>query len=209
VCQRFAKRVMQTLRRLALREHGLRSVQSLHSGVLLVVQRFRSDLGLYVHIHALAMDGCFEADCGDEVRFLPLAGLSAAHLVRVLERLHRDDQELAAITKPLRDEQLCDRPPTRLSWMTLLARVFRLAISVCSRCGGPMRIVRADEIAAELHGARAPPRPSPRLAHQPPERVTPDSSPSAPAHDASDSYKFILPRRTVRRLVVRSQAWMG
>jgi hypothetical protein len=84
VCQRFAKRVMQTLRRLALREHGLRSVQSLHSGVLLVVQRFRSDLGLYVHIHALAMDGCFEADCGDEVRFLPLAGLSAAHLVSLV-----------------------------------------------------------------------------------------------------------------------------
>jgi hypothetical protein len=79
--------------------------------------------------------------------------------------LPRNDQELAAITKPLRDEQLLDRPPTRLSWMKLLARVFRVDISVCSRCGGLMRIVRAvthpDAIAAELHGARAPPRPSP------------------------------------------------
>jgi hypothetical protein len=49
--------------------------------------------------------------------------------------------------------------------MKLLARVFRIHISVCSRCGGPMRIVRAvtepDAIAAELHGARAPPRPPP------------------------------------------------
>jgi hypothetical protein len=67
--------------------------------------------------------------------------------------------------EPLKDEQLRDRPPTRLSWMKLLARVFRIDISVCSRCGGPMRIVRAvtdpDAIAAELHGARAPPRPPP------------------------------------------------
>jgi hypothetical protein len=79
--------------------------------------------------------------------------------------LPRNDHELAAITKPLRDEQLRDRPPARLSWMQLLARVFRIDVSVCSRCDGPMRIVRAvtdpDAIAAELHGARAPPRPSP------------------------------------------------
>lgn len=77
----------------------------------------------------------------------------------------RNDHELAAITTPLRDEQLRERPPARLSWMKLLARVFRIDVSVCSRCGGPMRIVRAvtdpDAIAAELHGARAPPRPSP------------------------------------------------
>jgi hypothetical protein len=49
--------------------------------------------------------------------------------------------------------------------MKLLARVFRLDVSVCSRCGGPMRILRAvtepDAIATEQHGARAPPRPSP------------------------------------------------
>jgi hypothetical protein len=79
--------------------------------------------------------------------------------------LPRNEHELAAITKPLRDEQLHDRPPARLSWMKLLARVFLLDVSVCSRCGGPMRIVRAvtnpDAIAAELHGARAPPRPPP------------------------------------------------
>jgi hypothetical protein len=57
--------------------------------------------------------------------------------------LPRNDHELAAITKPLRDEQLRERPPTRLSWMQLLARVFQIDVSVCSRCGGPMRIVRA------------------------------------------------------------------
>jgi hypothetical protein len=31
------------------------------TGVLIVVQRFRNDLGLYVHLHALVMDGCFQA----------------------------------------------------------------------------------------------------------------------------------------------------
>jgi hypothetical protein len=57
--------------------------------------------------------------------------------------LPRNEHELAAITTPLRDEQLRDRPPVRVCWMKLLARVFRNDVSVCSRCGGPMRIVRA------------------------------------------------------------------
>ena len=90
VCQRFATRVMQTLRRQSKLEHGLTTSRTLHSGVLVVVQRFRSDLGLYVHLHALAMDGCFEAVGEDEVRFLPVEQLSPSHLVGVLDRLHRD-----------------------------------------------------------------------------------------------------------------------
>jgi hypothetical protein len=44
VCQRFAKRVMQTLRRQTKLEHGLATQSTLHPGVLMVVQRFRSDL---------------------------------------------------------------------------------------------------------------------------------------------------------------------
>lgn len=44
--------------------------------------------------------------------------------------------------------------------MKLLARVFRIDISVCSRCSGPMRVTRAvttpEDIAAELRGARPP-----------------------------------------------------
>jgi hypothetical protein len=50
-------------------------------------------LGLYVHIHALAMDGCFEAVGEDDVRFLPIEQLSPSHLVCVLDRLHRDIAE--------------------------------------------------------------------------------------------------------------------
>jgi hypothetical protein len=49
--------------------------------------------------------------------------------------------------------------------MKLLARVFLIDVSVCSRCGGPTCIVRAvtepDAIATELDEARAPSRPPP------------------------------------------------
>lgn len=40
--------------------HDLSSVEPLHAGVFMVVQRFRGNLGLYVHLHALATDGAFE-----------------------------------------------------------------------------------------------------------------------------------------------------
>ncbi len=334
VCQCFAKRVMQTLRQQSKREHGLRSSSDLHPGVLIVVQRFRSDLGLFVHLHALVTDGCFEAPAvaGDAVAFMPAIGLGEQDLLRTLQRLHADlaehlevggddgepvDEALVACVQlglPLRavgpspcaaspaspmlvrgfgmqlhaavtvdgrdrkrlervcryllrppfaldavqrtpdgqvrvhfkkpnrfgatfaqmsadtflarlcalvppprahtvlyygvlsahhklrsavvpraDEpepepkqlslfiprgqlelpaittllhaQLRDAAPSRVPWMTLLARVFRVDISVCSRCSGPMRVTRAvttpQEIAAELRGARPPPRPSP------------------------------------------------
>ena len=92
VCQCFAKRVMQTLRQQSKREHGLRSSSKLHPGVLVVVQRFRSDLGLFVHLHALVTDGCFEAPAmvGDAVAFMPAIGLGEQELLRTLQRLHAD-----------------------------------------------------------------------------------------------------------------------
>jgi len=59
--------------------------------------------------------------------------------------------------------------PRRIGWASLLARVFAVAVTVCRKCGGRMRIfdVVTDpgHIARILHGARAPPRP-PR-AHPP------------------------------------------
>ena len=335
VCQRFAARVMQTLRRLTKRAHGLASSAALHPGVLIVVQRFRNDLGLFVHLHALVTDGCSRprtrtnlascpskaspmstsdarciactptslhsslthGDHGDDGDYevdaamaacvqlaLPLRpaaatapesapacpllvtafGMQLHAAVTVdgrdrsrLERLCRyllrppfaqdavqrtpDGQvrvhfkkpnrcgatyaqmtpdtflarlcalvpppgahtvryygvlaghhalrsriiprpadppppkqlalfvphgtlELPAITTLL-DSQLRSGAPHRLSWMTLLARVFRIDISVCPRCAGPMRVTRAvttpEDIAAELRGARPPPRPEP------------------------------------------------
>ena len=65
-------------------------------------------------------------------------------------------------TTTLLEAQLRDAAPSRMSWMTLLARVFRIDISVCARCRGPMKVTgfvtTPEDIAAELHGARPPPR---------------------------------------------------
>ena len=69
--------------------------------------------------------------------------------------------ELPATTTLL-EAQLRDAAPSRVSWMTLLARVFGIDITVCARCRGPMRVTRVvttpEDIVAELHGARPPPR---------------------------------------------------
>ena len=51
VAERLARAVMQDMRRSVKQQHGLASVASLHAGMVTVVQRFRSDLGLYVHLH--------------------------------------------------------------------------------------------------------------------------------------------------------------
>jgi len=95
VCQRFAKRVMQTLRARTKCAHGLRSSRNLHPGVLIVVQPFRSDLGLYVHLHALVTDGCFEAPArpNEAVEFRPAAGLCERDLLRTLQRSRADLEE--------------------------------------------------------------------------------------------------------------------
>ncbi len=64
----------------------------LHPGVLIVVQRFRSDLGLYVHLHALVTDGCFEAPSvtNEAVVFRLAGGLCEQDLLRTLQRCHAD-----------------------------------------------------------------------------------------------------------------------
>ncbi len=89
VCRRFAKHVMQTMRRAAKNAHRLRSSAELHAGILIVAQRFRSDLGLYVHPHALVPDGCFVGD-GSSAEFLTVRDLSSVQLVRVLDRLEHE-----------------------------------------------------------------------------------------------------------------------
>jgi hypothetical protein len=68
----------------------------LHSGVLIVVQRFRADLGLYVHLHALVPDGCFRAIARD-VELLPVRALCESLLRSVITCLHHDltDDEAA------------------------------------------------------------------------------------------------------------------
>ena len=60
VAESLARAVMQDMRRAVKERHGLAAVEPLHAGVFTVVQRSRSELGLYVHLHCLATDGAFE-----------------------------------------------------------------------------------------------------------------------------------------------------
>ncbi|MBL4683121.1 MAG: hypothetical protein JKY37_00915 [Nannocystaceae bacterium] len=52
VCRVFTARLSQQLRRAAKRHHQRPAMSRLHAGSITVVQRFRSDLGLYVHLRA-------------------------------------------------------------------------------------------------------------------------------------------------------------
>ena len=70
VAESLARAVMQDMRWAVKERHGLTSVEPLHAGVFTVVQRFRSDLGLYVHLHCLVTDGAFDEHSA-EVGFLP------------------------------------------------------------------------------------------------------------------------------------------
>ncbi|PCC73459.1 Putative transposase [Nannocystis exedens] len=69
VCEKLARAVVQDMRRAVKQLHSLASVTPLRAGVMVAVQRFRSDLGLYVHLHGLVTDGVFE-DLGEGMRFL-------------------------------------------------------------------------------------------------------------------------------------------
>jgi hypothetical protein len=68
--------------------HGLGSVEPLHAGVYTVVQRFRSDLGLYVHLHSLVTDGAFE-EAGADVRFLPTTTPTPERMTALLAQVHK------------------------------------------------------------------------------------------------------------------------
>jgi hypothetical protein len=95
VCRSLARRLMQTLRRLTKRDHSLRSVRDLHPGIVTVVQRFRADLGLFVHLHVLATDGAFEQQPDGNVVFHPLTDLHERDLVRVLDAVAADVADAA------------------------------------------------------------------------------------------------------------------
>ena len=51
VAESVARAAMQDVRWSVKERHGLVSVETLHAGVFTAVQRFRADLGLYVHLH--------------------------------------------------------------------------------------------------------------------------------------------------------------
>jgi hypothetical protein len=65
-------------------------VQRLHPGLITVVQRFRSNAGLFVHLHLLATDGAFEEQPDGNIVFHPLTDLNERDLLRVLDAVAAD-----------------------------------------------------------------------------------------------------------------------
>jgi hypothetical protein len=87
VSERLARAVLQDIRRSVKHEHGLASVAPLHGGVVTVVQRFRSDLGLYCHLHCLVTDGAFE-ERGEELPFRAAPPPTPERMTAILARVH-------------------------------------------------------------------------------------------------------------------------
>jgi hypothetical protein len=123
VCRSFGRHVMRRIRGRAKLQHGLSSVEPLHPGIVTVVQRFRSDCGLYVHLHTLASDGAFEQQPDGNVVFHPITGLVDADLARVLSDVAAD---LAKAGLP--DEVHID---------TALAACVQLSLSTQADSGAP------------------------------------------------------------------------
>lgn len=88
IAGRLARAVMQDMRRGVKQQHGLASVAALHAGVFTVVQRFRSDLGLYVHLHCLVTDGAYEEQDDGELRFLAAPPPTPERMTAVLAQVH-------------------------------------------------------------------------------------------------------------------------
>ena len=57
-------------------------------GVFTAVQRFRSDLGLYVHLHCLITDGAYEEQNDGELRFLTALPPTPERMTAVLAQVH-------------------------------------------------------------------------------------------------------------------------
>jgi hypothetical protein len=129
---RLARAVMQDMRRGVKQQHGLASVASLHAGVVTVVQRFRSDLGLYVHLHCLVTDGAYEEQNDGELRFLAAPPPTPERMTAVLAQVHEviraadDDLDLdpalaACLQLSLAGPRLAPDSPSAPPPMTLSA----------------------------------------------------------------------------------------
>jgi hypothetical protein len=88
IAGRLARAVMQDMRHRVKQQQHLASVAALHAGVVTVVQRFRSDLGLYVHLHCLVTDGAYEEQNDGEMRFLAAPPPTPTRMTAVLAQVH-------------------------------------------------------------------------------------------------------------------------
>ncbi len=80
VLRAFARAVFASLRR---RARERRKIRYAHAGAVTFIQRFGDALNLNVHFHLLALDGVFDADDPESIRFVPLDPPDDAEVLRV------------------------------------------------------------------------------------------------------------------------------
>ncbi len=173
VAEAFARAVMHDMRWSVKERHSLGSVEPLHAGVFTVVQRFRSDLGLYVHLHSLVTDGAFE-EAGADARFLPAATPTQGRMTAVLAQVHK---AVAAVA-----EDDLDMDPA-LAACVQLALAGPHAVPPQGPAARPSLTVSAFDM--HLHAARVRLRRPERSARPAPARFAPCGG---------------VPRRSERRL---------
>jgi hypothetical protein len=177
VAGRLARAVMQDMRRGVKQQHGLASIAALHA--VTVVQRFRSDLGLYVHLHCLVTDGAYEEQDDGELRFLAAPPPTPERMTAVLAQVHEviraadDDLDIdpalaACLQRSLAGPRPAPDSPSAPPPMTLSAFGMNLHAATTADGPGP-QAARANlplPPAPALRPRRrhgAPRRPRPRL----------------------------------------------
>jgi hypothetical protein len=90
VCRSLARHLGRLVRRNVAAQHGLARRGDLHPGLVTVVQRFRADAGLYVHLHLLVGDGAWRQTPDGRVEFLPMSEPTHDDLLAVLAAVHDD-----------------------------------------------------------------------------------------------------------------------
>ncbi len=125
-------------------QHALERCGDLHPGLVTVVQRFRADAGLYLHLHLLAADGVWRHTSDGRVEFLPLAEPTREDLHAVLAAVHEDLHAAG-----LHDDDAPDVDPSLVACAQL---------SLSTTASTPPRLVDAPQLCVDafdmsLHAA--------------------------------------------------------
>jgi hypothetical protein len=156
----FVGRVFAWLRRTAKRELGLVRLSQAHPGAVTVLQRAGDGLRLNLHVHAVALDGCYiEKSRGDELAFWaapPPTRTDVAQVAwEVCERVTRLLQKRGRYfdTDPSEDPLATDQPLLAACYAASLQGVVTLG----ERAGKPLarggRTPAGPELTAGAKGA--------------------------------------------------------
>jgi hypothetical protein len=101
--------------------------------------RFGSSLNQHTHFHVCLIDGLFESDPLQGVRFIAAPALAAGDAVTALAPEAITTQPSASAKSQPADTP--HRSPTPYLWAMLLARIYEAFPLSCPQCGSQMRIV--------------------------------------------------------------------